>query len=76
MYFLLAGLCQMLPDIASSYVTKISPLVLHNLDDNDAAICPHLWEAVLSVVNSLEVCLSHLNCVDLIINTLIILYFM
>lgn len=55
MYTMLAGLCQMLPDLATSYSSKISPLVLHNLDDNDPAICPNLWEATLSVVSCIQV---------------------
>jgi hypothetical protein len=51
----------MLPDVANGYVAKIAPLVLHNLDDNDAAICPYLWEATLSVVNHLQVNVKNAN---------------
>lgn len=55
MYSMVAGLCQMMPEIASTYASKIAPLVLHNLDDTDAATCPSLWEATLSVVNYVQV---------------------
>ncbi|XP_053396155.1 E3 ubiquitin-protein ligase listerin-like [Mercenaria mercenaria] len=61
MYYMLAGLCQMLPELANSYASKISPLVLHNLDDNDAAIVPYLWEATLSVINCIQECWKHVN---------------
>jgi len=54
-YFLLAGLCQLLPELSTLYVNKITTLVLHNLDEEDPAVYTNLWEAVLSLVNYVEV---------------------
>lgn len=54
-YFLLAGLCQLLPELSTLYVNKITSLVLHNLDEEDPAVYTNLWEAVLSLVNYVEV---------------------
>lgn len=33
----------------------MSPAVLSALDDSDPAVCQHLWDAVLSVLNSITV---------------------
>lgn len=61
MYSFLAGLCQLMPEVGLMYSSKISPLVLHNLDETDPVICTHLWEACLAVVSYLQDYWSHVN---------------
>ena len=51
MYSFLAGLCQTQLDLVQQYTDKMSPFILHNLEEKDPAICGYLWEAVLSLVN-------------------------
>lgn len=55
MYGCISGLCQSQPELCENYVSKMAPLVLHNLDEKDPVICANLWEAVLSLVNYLPV---------------------
>lgn len=38
-----------------SLSSQVSPAVLSALDDSDPAVCQHLWDAVLSVLNSITV---------------------
>ncbi|KAL4232926.1 listerin E3 ubiquitin protein ligase 1 [Mactra antiquata] len=61
MYSMLTGILQSCTDIGENYINKISPFILHNLDESDPTICPHLWEAVLSLVNCTHTCWSHIN---------------
>ncbi|KAK3098056.1 hypothetical protein FSP39_015648 [Pinctada imbricata] len=56
MFNFLAGVCQSCPDIANQHSKKISPYILHNLDEKDPVICPAVWEAALSLVNFVENC--------------------
>ena len=38
-----------------SLSSQVSPAVLSALDDSDPAVCQYLWDAVLSVLNSITV---------------------
>ena len=55
MYGCVSGLCQFQPELCENYVSKMAPLVFHNLDEKDPLIISNLWEAVLSLVNYLPV---------------------
>ncbi|XP_041350967.1 E3 ubiquitin-protein ligase listerin-like [Gigantopelta aegis] len=61
MFSFCASLCQTCPDVAKEYVTKIAPFVLNSLDITDPVIISSLWEAILSVVNYIEDCWSHVS---------------
>ena len=58
MYGCISGLCQSLPELCENYVSKMAPIVFHNLDEKDPVICANLWEATLSLVNYLPVSFS------------------
>ncbi|XP_067676040.1 E3 ubiquitin-protein ligase listerin-like [Haliotis asinina] len=60
-YSFCASLCQMLPNVAQEYITKLSPLILHNIDSSDPVICSALWEAVLSLVKFLPDSWNHVS---------------
>ena len=54
-YLLMGALCQSNQALANDYADKICPLVLHNLDESDPAVCPALWEAALYTISTIEV---------------------
>ena len=47
--------CEILPSMMSSLSCQVSPAVLSALDDADPAVCQHLWNVVLSVLNNITV---------------------
>ena len=47
--------CEISPSMMLSLSSQVSPAVLSALDDSDPAVCQHLWDAVLSVLNSITV---------------------
>lgn len=47
--------CETSPSMMLSLSSQVSPAVLSALDDSDPAVCQHLWDAVLSVLNSITV---------------------
>ncbi|KAH3724799.1 E3 ubiquitin-protein ligase listerin-like [Dreissena polymorpha] len=61
MYSFLACLCQSLPELSTLYVGKITPLVLHNLEEPDSGVYPAVWEAALSLVNYVKDCWQHVS---------------
>ncbi|WAR08242.1 LTN1-like protein [Mya arenaria] len=61
LYSLLAGLCQVVPELCALYVSKITSLVLHNLDETDPTVYPNLWEAALSLANYVQDCWQHVS---------------
>ncbi|XP_046570913.1 LOW QUALITY PROTEIN: E3 ubiquitin-protein ligase listerin-like [Haliotis rubra] len=60
-YSFCASLCQILPNVAQEYITKLSPLILHNIDSSDPVLCSALWEAVLSLVKFLPDSWNHVS---------------
>lgn len=47
--------CETSSSMMLSLSSQVSPAVLSALDDSDPAVCQHLWDAVLSVLNSITV---------------------
>ena len=47
--------CETSPSMMLSLSSQVSPAVLSALDDSDPAVCQYLWDAVLSVLNSITV---------------------
>ncbi|KAL6040565.1 hypothetical protein STEG23_019299, partial [Scotinomys teguina] len=61
-YFeLVSALCQHIPQVMKEEASKVSPSVLLSIDDNDPAVCPALWEAVLYTLTTIEDCWLHVN---------------
>lgn len=58
MYTFLAGVCQTIPGVAQEFSKKLSPFILNSIDDKDPVVCPAVWEAVLSLVNFVQVWLN------------------
>ncbi|XP_050414016.1 E3 ubiquitin-protein ligase listerin [Patella vulgata] len=61
LYSFLAVVCQRYPEVANSYSSKLTPLVLHNLDISNPLIVGSMWEAILSLVNYSPVCWEHIS---------------
>ncbi|KAK6175849.1 hypothetical protein SNE40_014229 [Patella caerulea] len=61
LYSFLAIVCQRYPEVANSYSSKLTPLVLHNLDISNPLIVGFMWEAILSLVNYSPVCWKHIS---------------
>lgn len=55
-YSFLASICQIQPELSALYSSKMTPLILHNLDEKDPVICPTVWEATLSLINYVPDC--------------------
>lgn len=47
--------CEKLPAAVHTSVTSVCPIVLGSIDEADATVSSHLWEAVLQVVSTIEV---------------------
>ncbi|XP_021346788.1 E3 ubiquitin-protein ligase listerin-like, partial [Mizuhopecten yessoensis] len=56
LYSFLASICQVQPELSALYSSKMTPLVLHNLDEKDPVICPAVWDATLSLINYVPEC--------------------
>ncbi|XP_066277345.1 E3 ubiquitin-protein ligase listerin-like isoform X3 [Branchiostoma lanceolatum] len=61
LYSVIAAFCVHAPEVARREAPRVCPSVLGNLDDSDPAVCPHLWEAVLHVISTIEDCWQHVN---------------
>ncbi|KAM4795349.1 E3 ubiquitin-protein ligase listerin [Rhinophrynus dorsalis] len=58
---LMSNLCQYLPALINTEASRVCPAVLLSIDDNDAMVCPALWEAVLFTITKIEDCWDHVN---------------
>ncbi|ESO83676.1 hypothetical protein LOTGIDRAFT_133152, partial [Lottia gigantea] len=60
-YSFLAVICQRFQELATKYASKITPIVLHNLDISNPVIVAPMWEAILSLVNHVPECWKHVS---------------
>nr|XP_060626438.1 E3 ubiquitin-protein ligase listerin [Anolis sagrei ordinatus] len=58
---LISAFCLHIPESMNAEASRLCLAVLLSIDDNDAVVCPALWEAVLHVLTTIEDCWSHVN---------------
>lgn len=55
---MVAALCELTPQLVQAEAARVCCAVLLSVDDSDPMVLPPLWEAVLHVLNNIQVRLT------------------
>ncbi|EDO46720.1 predicted protein [Nematostella vectensis] len=61
MFSLIATSCQQIPSLMQSLSAQLCPAVMTSIDDMEPVVSSHLWDAILSVLQSVPDCWEQVN---------------